>query len=1646
MRPSASQVSLFVAIILILTVPTFSFAAPSITSLNPTSGAEGASVTITGSGFGPSQGNSTVKFNGTTATSITTWSDENIVVNVPSGATNGSVVVTVSGQPSNGANFTVTGAFSPTSNLNTARNDFTATVLNNGKVLMVGGADNNGNALASAELYDPVAHTFSVTGSLNTGRWLHAATLLNNGKVLITGGIDTAFNFLSTAELYDPASGTFSPTGGMQTGRFVHTTTLLGNGTVLIAGGIGTGFSPLASAELYNPTTGAFTAAANMTHERGYHSALSLPSGKVLLAGGMGDAGITSTAELYDPSSNTFTVTGSMTTPRYTYVSALLNDGRVLVAAGYDNNYNGLGTAEVYDATSGSFSATGNLSTSGHGDGATGTLLSNGIVLVAGGNSAGHQTASAELYDSTIGAFSTTGSLATARFIHTATLLNDGTVLIAGGYGPPNLASAAIYQPTSLAPSGLVSITVGPQGPSVSAGSTQAFIATGTFADNSTQTLRSVTWASSNPTVATISNDASNHGTASALATGSATVSACAGSICGSTTMAVTAVLVSISIAPTSPSVAVGAGQQLTATGTFSDSSTADLTTSVTWTSSDSSIVLIGSAPSGLQGFAMGVNAGTATITATLGSVSANTPITVQAAPTPNPPAITNVSPSAGSAGTQVTIAGTGFGTTQGNGTVWLGTTYGTVVSWTDTQILAVVSDISTSGIVQIQQNGLLSNSVPFTVNTATISSISPTTGVPGTNVTITGSGFGADQGNGQVRLGTANGIVQSWSPTQVVAQVAAGSLSGSAQILQGGVWSNSVPFTVNSLHIDAVTPNSGAPGASVTITGTGFGSSQGYGVVWLGSTDGQVVSWDDTQIVANVAPSAVSGVARVQQNGVWSNGITFTVPVSGGSTLTIVPNLLNLVVGEARTLQALDQNGQPVNGLSWESSDSNVVTLSNDDPPVLTASDAGHATITAGTASADVTVFNGPLPPGTVIWSNPGNGSGVWNILPAVPSNEGVADVFAFNADGTVQAIKSDGTTAWQTTLSGTSLPDFQGGLVNQNGNSITKLDGLTGQPYPTYTANSSTDWLSSPFAVHTDGTIFTVDHNWSDPYSQTAFVIGIDPKTGSEKFRVELDQSVDAYHSKWICVSNPQPGGGTCGNDEGTHIEDHTYKNAANTFGTPIIAGDGYAYVAYEYQTSYTDWDAITIGGPPGGVNYFHRTGSNQTVAHLMLLRVGADGSSSKINVNAWDSAWMSLDDVGSWKVQTVVPSLQQVQIVSNADQGVLVTWEEDTSSYCASEVYPLCIAEVPAASAFGLATTVGVSRTSLSIGQVSGQTTPIYPALQAQDGSFIGNVGTGPSPGTVTQWSMIAFDGSGHTKWAVPDEYPQIATADGGVIGYSGVMYDDTGHATGQMAMLPTESWMNNLYFVGSINSIAGIGYQFAGSYGAALGGNRSGGTTTVKEEWFPPLDHCNSNTPGCIGYHEAIYNALDDLVYRLSHDAALSALAQSKVFDKLGSDANGNPLTTESFLRYLMSSRPRFYNGLRSTYCFEALTGSTLCKYFPFSLAYETVRHRFENHTDSADTGTPSYPLLTFFKPTSILYSNLGKNRGNEAMVFHEALHGQTGLPDRADFTHPQGILEKLDSNPGNASCVIDEILWIDVLSHSAGIDPATTPCD
>ncbi len=170
----------------------------------------------------------------------------------------------------------------------------------------------------------------------------------------------------------------------------------------------------------------------------------------------------------------------------------------------------------------------------------------------------------------------------------------------------------------------LVSIAVTPANPSIGTTGTEQFTATGTYTDNSTQNLTTtVTWSSSSTGVATISNTAGINGLASAVANGSSTIQAMLGSVQGSTLLTVSAVsLQVIVVGPQNPSIADnGATQAFTATGHYSDGSTQNLTSTATWTSSNSGVASVnagGVATSATLG--SGVNAGFTSIQAAVGS------------------------------------------------------------------------------------------------------------------------------------------------------------------------------------------------------------------------------------------------------------------------------------------------------------------------------------------------------------------------------------------------------------------------------------------------------------------------------------------------------------------------------------------------------------------------------------------------------------------------------------------------------------------------------------------------------------------------------------------------------------------------------------------------------------------------------------------------------------------------------------------------------------------------------------------------------------------------------------------------------------------------------------------------------------------
>jgi len=327
---------------------------------------------------------------------------------------------------------------------------FTATLLQNGKVLIAGGVMTAGNE-TGAELYDPSTGTFSLTGSLKFTANGHTATLLPNGQILIAGGAPNLAP--ASAELYDPGTGVFTLTGAVQEPRVSPAATLLANGTVILAGGAYG--APLASIETYDPSSGVFTSQSTfMNVARTGQTTTKLADGRFLIIGGIdASRALLSSAEIYDPSTNKFTLTGSLAAARTNHTATLLGNGMVLVVGGYSdlNLLTVVPTAELYNPVTGTFSpaSSPNFARAEH----TATLLQNGKVLIAGGQleippPPVRAATSVELYDPIAGTFTLAGNMNAPRSNHTATLLNDGRVLFAEGVFDFNeISTGAKYPP-----------------------------------------------------------------------------------------------------------------------------------------------------------------------------------------------------------------------------------------------------------------------------------------------------------------------------------------------------------------------------------------------------------------------------------------------------------------------------------------------------------------------------------------------------------------------------------------------------------------------------------------------------------------------------------------------------------------------------------------------------------------------------------------------------------------------------------------------------------------------------------------------------------------------------------------------------------------------------------------------------------------------------------------------------------------------------------------------------------------------------------------------------------------------------------------------------------------------------------------------
>jgi hypothetical protein len=537
----------------------------------------------------------------------------------------------------------------------------------------------------------------------------------------------------------------------------------------------------------------------------------------------------------------------------------------------------------------------------------------------------------------------------------------------------------------------LVSIQLTPSLPSIANGTTQQFVATGTYTDNSTQTLTDVaSWSSNNGAVATVSNAAGSRGLAQATGTGPATITAAYQGVAGTMVLTVTpATLVSIAVTPPSPTLAAGTTRRFVATGTYTDGSTQVITTSVLWATANTGVATIDNAAT-FEGVATGVAAGETDVTATSGTTVGTAHLTV----VPRQLVSVQVTP------TNPTIP---LGTTQqfaaiGTFTAGPPQDLTALATWSSsaTSVATISNAVGSEGeataliagtsTITANYNGVSGTTV-LTVTSAALQTITITpanrTVANGTKIQYTA--IGTYTGGAQVDL-TDDVLWGSAQPTMATISSAPGSEGLASTIGVGGPFNitavfNSVtgttPLTVTAATLSsiAVTPAtpSIARGTTVQFIATGTYSDMSTQILtdqvnW-GSSNSAVVAISNAVGSPGLANGVAAGmgVTITASLGGISGSTTMTVTSETLTSISVTPTSGGINVGDHRPFTATgtysDATTQNITELvTWASGTPTVATISN------APGSRGVATAVApGTTSVTATMGTAPPVVGTV-------------------------------------------------------------------------------------------------------------------------------------------------------------------------------------------------------------------------------------------------------------------------------------------------------------------------------------------------------------------------------------------------------------------------------------------------------------------------------------------------------------------------------------------------------------------------------------------------------------------------------------------------------------------------------------------------------
>jgi RHS repeat-associated protein len=254
-------------------------------------------------------------------------------------------------------------------------------------------------------------------------------------------------------------------------------------------------------------------------------------------------------------------------------------------------------------------------------------------------------------------------------------------------------------------------------------------------------------------------------------------------------------------------------------------------------------------------------------------------------------PVVNSVTPAAALPGTQVTVAGSGFGNTQaiGSGSITFNRVSVVPSTWSSTSIVVTVPSNATSGIVMATVAGQPSSSSVVFTPVPNIATISPAQAAAGTQVTINGNSFGMAQGSSSVIFNGVAAQISNWTNSTLQA-VVPNTSSGPVTVHVNGVSSNSTTFAV-SPGIISISPDPGMAGSPVTISGTAFGSPQGSSAITFNGLAAAVTNWSNGAIVAIVPPNVTAGQVQVTVNGMASNGVSFSLPSPYSFAIAYAPD-----------------------------------------------------------------------------------------------------------------------------------------------------------------------------------------------------------------------------------------------------------------------------------------------------------------------------------------------------------------------------------------------------------------------------------------------------------------------------------------------------------------------------------------------------------------------------------------------------------------------------------------------------------------------------------------------------------------------------------------------------------------------------------